>query len=671
MANKLILQTGTTCSRIALVLIIGPRYMNAGGVCSGGGYLFKERGDGMKRRINLHEVLSKYGWILLTGLIAASLFFITIQANINGSTHPYVTDVGELQNALPRWGTIHFSGYPLYSMTGSLIVTLLRPLGIQPALGASLVSLFWGVVTAVFAALLAVELGASRPAAVLGTLIFSVSTSMWIDSSLAEVHSLSMMFIVAILYFAVRFDGSGKRSDLFWLTLFLSQGVFHGRAIIGLLPAIFLLIIPHWHLILRNLLILIGISLLAPLLYIYLPLREWMGADWTFGNTSTWEGFWRMFLNIKAGRFAEVPADSAGLRERITVTLSTLNDDLPLVLIILGLAGLVPVNKKKLGRWRYTAAFLLAWLPFAVVPVIVYAGFVGDAILAIKLPVSMFAGIGLALWVTRISGWRVNAGRLALGLATAVLLFVGWRNYEAVTAITKDRGIEETIAVVDQAANPEEPTVLTILWGHNFWAAAYAQAYRNQLNGVTLVDHNADFRAYKESGNRLITLSETFYLRPLSYWQKLFGEVYLEGYAPGLVEIRTAPQRLADESDALFMVNDELAIEWAQWQTNESGDDVLALEWVAEETPTRDYSVAVHVVSNDPPTGPQDIISQADSPHPVEGWYPTTMWSEGQVVQDVYQLDNVTSATAVRITAYYVDESGQFVNGNWLSIPVE
>jgi len=75
-----------------------------------------------------------------------ALFLSTLQIDISGSEHPYTTDVGEIQNALPRWGLIHPFGYPLYTATGSLFVSLVRLGGIPPAAGASLFSALWGMV---------------------------------------------------------------------------------------------------------------------------------------------------------------------------------------------------------------------------------------------------------------------------------------------------------------------------------------------------------------------------------------------------------------------------------------------------------------------------------------------------------------------------------------------
>jgi hypothetical protein len=592
-----------------------------------------------------------------------------VQPHINGSNHPYATDVGELQNALPRWGTIHFSGYPLYSVTGSLIVTLLRLVGIPPALGSSLVSLLWGALSVAVLARLAVELGATRAAALVGVLVFPVSTSMWIDASLAEVHTMTLLFIALTLYLAVRFDRTGDRRLLIWLVAVFGQGMFHGRSVVGLLPAVALLAMPHWHKVWRNAPLLVGVGLvLPPLLYLYLPLREWMGSRWTFGNTSTWEGFWRMFLNIKAARFVEVEREMVGWVERASVTLSLVGDDLPLVVHGVGLFGLLALPRPTKSRWRTTAGLVLGLLPYLVAPVIIYAGFIGDAILAVKLPVSMFTGLGMALLISRLQEWRRAAAVGALGLTLAVVAFAGWRNYPDVIEITRDRSVEDVIAIANQTAHPDRPTVLMVPWGRDFWGIAYAQAYRGQLEGVDLVDHNAPFKEIVVRGDRLLTLSETFYIYSVRWWERKLGPIMLETAMPGVVQIRTEP-RMVSEAGGRFRVNEDLSI--ASADVERRGEDYLVrVEWVAERVPSRDYSTAVHLVSRVPAERAEDVLAQADSRHPVEGWYPTTRWRAGQVVQDVYQLraSSEKEPVAVRVTAYCLDEDGVFVNGEWLTL---
>ena len=169
-------------------------------------------------------------WPMLAAVAALALAMLTLQVQVNGSTSPYATDVGEIQNALPRWGTLHFTGYPLYTVTGSLAVSLLRLVGVAPAAGASLVSALWGAASVALLVALAMELGApGRPPP--AEAWWRPSLSAWIDASIAEVHTMTMVLTVASLLLALHYRRSGARADLLWLVLAFTQGVAHQRAV--------------------------------------------------------------------------------------------------------------------------------------------------------------------------------------------------------------------------------------------------------------------------------------------------------------------------------------------------------------------------------------------------------------------------------------------------------
>jgi len=608
----------------------------------------------------------------LAGAMAGVLFGITLQTDINGSTSPYVTDVGEIQNALPRWGTLHFTGYPLYSATGSFVVSLLRFLTVPPAAGASIMSLMWGALTIALLVQLALDLGGTQILSVVGGLIFAVSTSMWMDSSIAEIHTMTMFFTVVVLWLSMRFYRHGRRTDLLWLALALSQGIMHQRALVFSIPAVLVLVAPRWRLVLNNALPLVVIGLLSPLVYIYMPLREWMGADWTFGNTSTWQGFWAMILDTKADRIIQPVAGSSALAERANIILSLLADDLPLSVLAVGLAGLFAVIQKRGSYWWFVSALTLAWLPYLVLTFFVWEGGVSDAILAVKLPVIMMAGLGLSLLASRLATKNAVVRYAVVAVMFGIFGVVTWQNYPRVIQVTRDRGIELAIATADQASHPAEPTVMMALWGHSFWGMTYAQKYRGQIQGVTLVDHNATFTEIVADGNRLVTLSETFFQRPPGWWQNLLGEAYLDSYAPGLVEIRTE-RRLAQADIEQQGVTEEISLADIDVMPEQGGMYRVDLMWHANQQPQRDYSVTVHLLSLLEPTSPDDLLAQSDAVHPVEGWYPTSQWVEGQLVRDSYRLQAplAPEPAAVRVTMYYVDEAGQFVNGEWITIPLE
>jgi hypothetical protein len=69
-------------------------------------------------------------WLIIGSALFLLLIYVShMQVVINGLNNPYTIDVGEIQNALPRWGTLHFTGYPQYTFIGSVFVTIMRWFG--------------------------------------------------------------------------------------------------------------------------------------------------------------------------------------------------------------------------------------------------------------------------------------------------------------------------------------------------------------------------------------------------------------------------------------------------------------------------------------------------------------------------------------------------------------
>jgi hypothetical protein len=190
--------------------------------------------------------------VYAAALIALIVYLSTLQLEVNGTFHPYKTDVGEIQNALPRWGTLHDSGYPLYALLGSVFVTGLRPLGILPAAGASLFSALWGAIAVGLLVRLALDLKVPALAAMTVALLFGLSTSMWVDSSIAEVHTMTMALTLGSLLAALRFGCSGQPRALYWLAFLAGQGVAHQRSFAFLGPGLLVLVLPRWRVVVRK-----------------------------------------------------------------------------------------------------------------------------------------------------------------------------------------------------------------------------------------------------------------------------------------------------------------------------------------------------------------------------------------------------------------------------------
>jgi len=628
---------------------------------------------------------------LLIALLALALFLTTLQWDINGSPSPYATDVGELQNALPRWGTIHFTGYPVYMITGSAFVTLLRWVGAPPAAGASLLSAVWGAAAVGLLVALTMALGAPRELAAPAGLLAAVSTATLVDASLAEIHTMTMALTAASLLLAVRLAETGQRRHFLWLVLVYSQGLAHQRAMLFMAPGLLILCWHRWRVAWQNRWAALGICLLAPLVYLYLPLREWMGAQWTFGQTGTWRGFWAMFTDTKVERIIAMPTSLSQLGARLRTTAALLHEDLPLPMILIGLLGtLAPwlrprrsqaqganaaaEPERSVAGWRLAVSLAVIALTYLALCLVIWEGRVSDALLAAKLPVTHLACVGLALLLAKLTHahprWRYGASAAML---LAFVLLVPSRRAIALE-ITRDDSARHTIGLAEQVAPPEAPTTFMALWGNDYWALAYAQAYEDALPGLTLVDHNAHFEAIVERGDRLVTLQRTLYALPPSWWEQRLGSLHLTSLAPQIVAL--TPQPLLAASDAprgpsLDLGNGVRLLGAAA--TREDNQFHIAVYWQAAEAPDHDYAVAAHLLAADPPQGPEDILAQADTQHPVYGWYPTSRWVAGEVVRDDLTLVIPPGAqpVGVRLSMYRQTEDGSFLNTPWFIITAD
>ena len=603
--------------------------------------------------------------IIGSALVAFLIYLTTLQIGVNGSLHPYATDVGEIQNALPRWGTLHFPGYPLYSLTGSLFVTLFRVVGVQPALGGAIYSALWGAVGVGLLVILCLHYKIRPGTAVLAALMYALTTSIWVDASVAEIVTMTMALTLGSLLAAIQFSRTGEQKTLFWLALLSSQAVLHQRALVFLAPGLALLVWRQRAVVWRSLPMIGAVFALGFLVYLYLPIRAWMGADWTFNAPGTWAGFWAIVLDTKTERIVDIPQDAFNLLGRWQGVVDILRHDWPWPLLVTGLLGLGLVGKRQ--NWLEAAALTLIWLPFLILSIFIWEGRVSDALLATNLPLYPMAALGLALLTTWVYERFRSAGLVGHFLWLILLGYLFIQHRPIVLEVTRDPGAIQVVAKAQQVEPPADGSPLTMmaLWGRDYWALTYAQAYEDTLTGLTLVDHNADLGAILEQEGRLLTLSDTFYLRPLSWWQERYGQLYLSSVAPGVVELSTRPRTDPSPfSQTPTSLGNGITVLETQVTYPTTDTVQLTVYWQADEPTTTDYSVAVHLVTTFPPTGPQDILAQADKAHPVEGWYPTSLWQSGEIVRDSYLIAVPEGSTpyGLSLGMYYTATDGQFVN---------
>lgn len=595
-------------------------------------------------------------WLMALGVLLLA-YLPTLQTIPNGSEHYYMIDVGETQIVLNKWGTLHATGYPLYVMTGNLLVAGLRGLGVSSASAPAVVSLIWGglALTLLYSVLVQVM----RPALVvaLAVALLGLTRTVWIHQVIAEIYSFGLLLVVGLL--AVALWQPPIRNRLYWLALLGGVGVAHHRAVAMLIPALVYAAWPDLRALGRRLSGALAACFLLGLLgfaqYIYMPLRAQAGAAWVYGEPGTPAGLWDQFTGREAARFIGTPATFEGLLANIDLINQVLITDLTLPGLIAGLIGL-GLGATRRERRKLAIIMLLSGGAAYVFHCLFYT----DILSALILPILVSIAVGWALLAEAVVLWSVGAPRQVLWMAavrtyaapTALLLAalalgltLDGQNRAFITDLTQDPTGVETIRLAEQT--PPGSTLM-LAWGPRHFAIGFARDVENRLQDITLVDHKADFAALM-SQRPLITPAFTFYAQPISWWEARLGQpVFLYAAAPNLVRITTEPE--VNVSGGGFGAQTASLV-------CQPEQIVLDVTWYSPDVPTRDLSVFVHLIDNN-----RQVVTQGDQAAPVYGWRPLTGWLAGENVRDVYVLARQADGVAIRYGLFTENDDESFEN---------
>ncbi len=184
--------------------------------------------------------------ILPGALVCAAftaVYALTLQRQINGASHLQLMDVAEMQIVLASWGTLHPSGYPLYTILGNLFVVFWRWLGVPAAVASAGFSLVLGVATLALLYGLMWELTGRALPAVTATALLGVSRTFWLFSSVAQTYTMNAVLIVLLIWLSLRYSRQARKRDLILVGLVIGFTLVHHRTIVHLLPWIGLLMI--------------------------------------------------------------------------------------------------------------------------------------------------------------------------------------------------------------------------------------------------------------------------------------------------------------------------------------------------------------------------------------------------------------------------------------------
>jgi len=633
-------------------------------------------------------------------VIVAAVYLLTFQNDICSNPSEYVIDSGEYQIALSLWGTVHHTGAPTYSLLGAAFTSLLRLMGIAPAAGAALFSVFCTLVGLGFIYALGTHVTNNPWAAGAAVMALALGKSFWINSVIAEQRGFAIMLEAASLWLAVCYAETRSDRTLYALTFVWGQAVVHHRLAIIMIPALAVLVLPallgrseplrntesllrtaetlrftqrdRLHSLLKLLAGCVGLWLLGFAFYLYMPLRAWMGA-WTYGSPGTWNGFWFLFWAKEVPFLMDPPANPAGLIANIQDTFAQLAPEWTWPGLMACAAGLIVA-----AAWGKTRR--VGWALVALVAsFLVYLFIWHEAVSPEKVLLWVSVGLAPALTILVARLWQAQkwigiAGAAAL-VALAALSVV--THYEQVASLTRDPRGREIIhllkAEMPTSRNGVEPTFMA-LWGGDHFAAVYGSRVTGELRGFRVVDHRADFKQMVESGSRLITLPSTFVELPKSWWRDRIGGAYLSSVGLNLVEIGAKPPlRSSDVPPGQAVVLGD-GISLLSRQIGQTDNALrVALYWQAAQMPSQNYSVFIHLSDQDQISAPGDIIAQSDSEHPVYGWYPTTKWSAGEIVREDYRLTIPPGKTPqlLAIGMYTRDTSGAFHNLAVIHVPLK
>jgi hypothetical protein len=624
----------------------------------------------------------------LAGIAAAALlaYLPTLLADISASSSPYFIDVGSIQNALSQWGTLHGSAYPLYAFIGAMFVSLLRLLGIAPAAAASLYSTVWSIATLWMFFIFLVDWQRRRWLALAAVGLLGLSWAYWLFSSYTEVYASSLFFIVLAWWCALRADRSRQARYLYGLAICAAMSIAHARMIALTLPGPFLIALPafwqafrqRWTFAFKW----IGVVLVCGVTpYAYLLIRSWQQAAWIWGDPSTPEGFWRLMFGSAYTALISWPTTPEGWRDLFAWVGKVLLDLLAWPIGLLGAAGVIGMFARR--QFRYGLAFSIGILIPFIMDVSLQASFprrVMDDTPMMLLPAVICLLCGFVFLIVVLAQRWPLVERIALAGSALACGFLIINNQPVVYSFTHDTTGRQIINEAQQFLSDNQfaaPPAFFSPWGGEFWALSYGRDVTHEIRQFDLLPNRADIRQALERYGAIHAFSDAFYNFGLDWWRKRLGSIRLSSSGAKTIAISTQPylteQNLPHpERSAVAMSGAPVVLRDWQVKPLSANRWLITLYWQATARPDRDYSVSVKTTDREVIDSPDDIIAQADLRAPVHGWYPTTLWSPGEIVRDDYviAIPDTQRARAVEVSLYTQDATGRFQNFGPHSIPL-
>lgn len=541
-----------------------------------------------------------------------------------------------------RLAIAHPTGYPLYTLLAALAARLL-PLG-DVAFRVNALSALAAAGAVGWAFLAARALGQPRPAALGAALLLAISPTFWGQATIAEVYSLHLLLLAALVWAVVRWAAApGTRAPLLSFFL-LGLGLAHHRMMALWAPPLLALALwrapwlrrpgPAW-------LRLAAVAAAPLLLYLYLPLRGHIGSlDGSYAPGLRGFACW-----VTACRYtAFLTADPLGAQRDALFGAGLLLREVGSAALVLALLGGAVLARHRtpgglflLAGGAVSAAFAAA---YRVADIEVFW-------LPVVLVVALLAGGGLAV----AGGWlgkRLGQPMLTHSLLLALLVAASLPRWQVAAALA-DRS--DAWAIHDAGRDvlaqplPEGATVVGILG--EMTLLRYFQETEGLRPDLRTVAADRDAERLDVVARAVAAGERVFLTRPLAGAEERWS---LSALGP-LVEVLPTPR--SSPAPGLWPRADEV------------GAGIRLVGWTVGPIPGHGPPQQRLTVAWQPTLPiPESLkisprLRRADGSEvqgadglPVRFAYPTTAWRPGEVVQDTYTLPVRPDAESALLIIY-------------------
>jgi len=354
---------------------------------------------------------------LLPLLVLSAVYAGTLQRSTGNA---FSIDTTKFQYIGLVLGTPHAPGYPLYTMLNAAFVRVV-PFG-SVAGRANLLSAVFAVLACVVAVRVLRELHVPRVLAAGGATALGMLPALWRFAVVAEVYTLTALFVVAVLACVLTFERTGQEGWLRAGILLFALSFAHATSNVLLIPGLLLYLAvrrPRWLLRPHELMTMLpAAAALALLPYAYLPWRTAVaipGTTWLETQVTDVPSLWAAISGARfGGGMFSVPLDQVVSDRLPGLGTAALGQFGPL--LALSALGLVLLARRRPLIGAVTAAWAICTVVFALW---YQVGDWQDFVLPVWLMLGLWAIVGLDCCVAAAGAMRQH---VAVVIAVALPL---------------------------------------------------------------------------------------------------------------------------------------------------------------------------------------------------------------------------------------------------------